>query len=103
MFLFNFFRFHYHILYNNFIVKFCILKYNAKIFFICKNNNLFIKFVSSYYKNDIFDVLTLSDIFKGYDYDKDLQYMKGTGVLSYYLFNMTASAVENHKNGLVAI
>jgi hypothetical protein len=55
------------------------------------------------YKKDIFDVLTLSDIFAGYDYDSDLQYMRGTGSLSYYLFNMTAPVIENHKNGIVAI
>jgi hypothetical protein len=55
------------------------------------------------YKKDIFDVLTLSDIFAGYDYDSDLQYMRGTGSLSYYIFNMAAPVIENHKNGIVAI
>lgn len=76
--------------------------YYYKMFF--KNENVIIdslEFINEYiYKNDIFDVLTLTDTFK------DLFKMKcvpGSGNLKYYLYNMSSSKIDNHKNGLVTI
>lgn len=76
--------------------------YYYKMFF--KNENVIIdslEFINEYiYTNSIFDVLTLTDTFK------DLSKMKcvpGSGNLKYYLYNMTGSKIDNHKNGLITI
>ena len=53
-------------------------------------------------KFNIFDMLTLADMLPVKDYGS-LKFMKGTGSLGYYMFNMAMPAVENKRNGLVAV
>jgi hypothetical protein len=50
----------------------------------------------------ILDLLTLSDILPVKDYG-GLKYMRGTGALNYYAFNMAMPPIENRRNGLVTI
>jgi glycylpeptide N-tetradecanoyltransferase len=60
------------------------------------------EFINEYiYKNDIFDVLTLSDIFK-INYN-EIKFIKGTGILRYYFYNIKCPLVQNDKNGLITI
>jgi len=54
-------------------------------------------------KNNIVDVITLTDIFPVDNYHTQLKFMPGTGFLSYYIFNMNMVAVKNTKNGLITI
>lgn len=77
--------------------------YYYKMYF--KNENIIadsLEFINEYiYENGIFDVLTFADIF-----NKELQIEKviaGTGNLKYYLYNMSSSKIDNHKNGLITI
>lgn len=51
------------------------------------------------YKNSIFDIITLSDMFTFY-YNRIIP---GNGSLKYYLFNAELNSIENHKNGLITI
>lgn len=50
----------------------------------------------------ILDLLTLSDILPVKDYGA-FKFMRGTGVLNYYVGNMSIPAIENRRNGLVTI
>jgi hypothetical protein len=50
----------------------------------------------------ILDLLTLSDILPVKDYGA-FKFMRGTGALNYYAFNMVMPAIENRRNGLVTI
>jgi hypothetical protein len=52
------------------------------------------------YKNDIFDVLTMTDDGSNAD---TLKFIEGTGYTNFYLFNMSVPPIENSKNGLVTI
>lgn len=76
--------------------------YYYKMFF--RNENVIedsLEFINEYiYSKRIFDVLTLPDMFK--DLSK-IKYVKGTGNLKYYLYNMSSSKIDNHKNGLITI
>lgn len=61
-----------------------------------------IEFINEYiYKNHLFDVLTLTDIFD-IDYN-EIKCIKGTGILRYYFYNKKCPLIENHKNGLITI
>jgi hypothetical protein len=63
-------------------------------------NNL--EFINEYiYNNNIFDVLTFSDIFD-IDYNK-LKCIRGTGILRYYFYNLSCSQIQNTKNGVITI
>lgn len=53
------------------------------------------------YKNDIFDVITFSDIFD-VNYN-DLKCIKGECSLRYYLYNLNCRLIENPRNGLITI
>jgi len=53
-------------------------------------------------KNNLLDVLTLSDIFMNTVYSK-INFIPGTGLLNYYFFNMEMVPIDNQKNGLVTI
>jgi len=53
-------------------------------------------------KFNVFDLLTVADVLPVKDYGS-LKFMKGTGSLNYYMFNMALPAVENKRNGLVAV
>jgi len=77
--------------------------YYYKMFF--RNQNVIkdsLEFINEYiYKNNIFDVLTLPEMF-----NQELildKMINGTGNLKYYLYNMSSSKIDNHKNGLVTI
>jgi hypothetical protein len=52
------------------------------------------------YKNDIFDVLTMTDDGSNSD---TLKFIHGTGYTNFYLFNMSVPPIENSTNGLVTI
>jgi hypothetical protein len=68
------------------------------------NDNLInnLEFINDYiYNNNIFDVLTFSDIFD-IDYNK-LKCIRGSGILRYYFYNMTCSQIQNNKNGVITI
>jgi len=52
------------------------------------------------YKNDIFDVLTMTDDGSN---SATLKFIDGTGFTNFYLFNMSVPPIENSKNGLVTI
>lgn len=61
-----------------------------------------LEFINKFiYDNQIFDVITFSDIFD-IDY-KLLKCIKGSGGLRYYLYNMICNPIENNKNGLITI
>lgn len=53
------------------------------------------------YENNIFDMITFSDIFD-INYD-DMKCIKGTNVLRYYLYNVKCTYIESFKNGLITI
>ena len=53
------------------------------------------------YNNDIFDVITFTDIFY-FDYN-NIKCIPGSGYLHYYLFNSKVKKIENYKNGLITI
>jgi hypothetical protein len=77
--------------------------YYYHMFFNQKNNLLhYLELIHEYiYNNDLFDVLTLSDIFD-INYNK-YKYIRGSGVLRYYLYNFKISVINNNKNGLITI
>ena len=54
-------------------------------------------------KNNVVDVITLTDIFQVDNYHTQLKFMPGSGFLSYYIFNMNMISVKNTKNGLITI
>ena len=53
------------------------------------------------YKNNVFDVTTFSDIFN-INYN-NIKCIQGSGVLRYYLFNITCNSIDSIKNGLITI
>lgn len=53
------------------------------------------------YDNNIFDVITFSDIFD-INYD-DIKCIKNKGVFRYYFYNIRCSVIKNDKNGLITI
>lgn len=53
------------------------------------------------YNNQLFDVITFSDIFD-IDYNK-LRCIRGSGVLRYYFYNMICNPIKNSENGLITI
>ena len=70
-----------------------------------KNNNSilhYLEFINEYiYKNDIFDMITFTDIF---NIDiPTMKCIKGTGQLSYYFYNLQIPLINNTKNGLITI
>jgi hypothetical protein len=57
--------------------------------------------ISKYvYEKKLFDVITVHDIFKN---QASFNYLNGTGILKYYMFNMTIPKIEHYENGLVTI
>lgn len=62
----------------------------------------YLEFINEYiYKNDIFDMITFTDIF---DIDiSTMKCVKGTGQLSYYFYNLQSPLIKNNKNGLITI
>lgn len=61
-----------------------------------------LEFIHQYvYTNNIFDVITFSDIFD-MDYNK-LRCIRGSGVLRYYFYNMICNPIKNSENGLITI
>lgn len=76
--------------------------YYYKMFF--KHENVILdslEFINEYiYRNNIFDVLTLTDTFKNLN---KMKCVKGTGNLKYYLYNMSSIKIDNDKNGLITI
>ena len=76
-----------------------------------QNESLLIEKISEYvFNNDkkIFDVITIHDIFKNQetkqpDGSHTFNYLNGTGILKYYMFNMNFSKINHYENGLVTI
>jgi len=102
----------------DFVSFFKIESYNNKLDASYKNGYLFVVALKSQepthlkaifdsiarycLQNNILDVLTLTDIFVNTVYSK-MQFIPGTGILNYYMFNMDMIPIENSKNGLVTI
>lgn len=61
--------------------------------------------VSKYCKeNNIFDMITMLDPFGTSEKDyKRMKFLKGTGKLYFYMYNMTMNKVDNGRNGLMTI
>lgn len=58
--------------------------------------------ISEYiYIHKLFDLITFSDIFN-IDYSK-IKCLQGSGLLKYYLFNISSCNIEPYKNGLITI
>lgn len=77
--------------------------YYYYMFFKNKNSILhYLEFINEYiYKNDIFDMITFTDIF---NIDiPTMKCIKGTGQLSYYFYNLQIPLINNTKNGLITI
>jgi hypothetical protein len=66
------------------------------------NKQNYLEFTHEYiYNNNIFDVISFTDIF---DIDYNIiKCVPGSGTLSYYLFNMKLGTIKNSKNGLITI
>jgi hypothetical protein len=61
-----------------------------------------LEFIHEYiYSNDIFDVITFSDIFE-IDYNK-IRCIRGSGFLRYYFYNLKCPSIKNSENGLITI
>jgi hypothetical protein len=52
------------------------------------------------YKNQIFDMITLTNILTHFD---GIKYIEGAGLLKYYMFNMEINKYDESRNGLVTI
>ena len=62
-------------------------------------------FVNDNKNLEMFDLITLTDIFPiktKEDYLK-MKFIEGSGSLNYYVFNMNVNKIDNMKNGLVTI
>lgn len=80
---------------------YCMFISNDELYY----TSYILELISEYiYKNDIFDLITVMDIFdiNDEDYSK-LKLLKGSADLYYYFYNVNLSPIDKYRNGLVTI
>lgn len=108
---------------NNVLDFLCLFQldtYNTKLNTKSRNGNVYFMFLETYsntrlsylleaitehcYKNDIYDVITVMNIFnaKPNSYNA-FKLLKASADLYYYLYNIEVTQIPPHKNGLITI
>jgi hypothetical protein len=108
---------------NNILDFICLFKldtYNTELKTKSRNGNVYCMFLEKYsntrlsylleaitehcYKNDIYDVITVMNIFNANpDSYNAFKLLKASADLYYYLYNIEITPISPHKNGLITI
>lgn len=104
----------------DFICLFQLDTYNTKLNTKSRNGNVYCMFLETYsntrlsylleaitehcYKNDIYDVITVMNIFDANPNSYNaFKLLKASADLYYYLYNIEVTQISPHKNGLITI
>ena len=86
----------------NVLNKISYINGNIYMAFYENNPDILIEYLSEFvYLNNLFDVITWSDFFDVED--SCCKFVKGTGLLKYYLFNTKINKILNKFNGLITL
>ena len=86
----------------NVLNKISYINGNIYMAFYENNPDVLIEYLSEFvYLNNLFDVITWSDFFDVED--SCCKFVKGTGLLKYYLFNTKINKILNKFNGLITL
>lgn len=108
---------------NNVLDFVCLFKldtYNTRLQKLSRNGNFYLMFLKKYsntrlsylleaitehcYKNDIYDVITVMNIFDAKsDMYNTFKLLKASADLYYYVYNIEVTPIYPHKNGLITI
>lgn len=105
---------------SDFLCLFKLDTYNTKLKKLSRNGNFYSMFLKDYsntrlsylleaitehcYKNDIYDVITVMNIFNAKsDMYNTFKLLKASADLYYYVYNIEVTSIFPHKNGLITI